>query len=858
MFCTFRCFHFTFDLQTAQNYVTSLFFVQTLLGTITVMSSAGKAQKAWNTVTHSLTSLTRDADVFNKSVSVLVTEHSLDDVLLKCFFGAARLAFKKIAIQFQTIIAKKEDPDIIVIDAIRLANTKWMHWYQTGLDLSAAISRAQALNADRDYTTEQLRASFNVAMFEPRITKRTNTTSTTITTTTAALFAVVVEKYFRSVFNETHRSAGYGLSEEDNEDEDGDNKMKEASDSTSSMLMETFSNVCAQLRSLCWVNRLEPACTSVLYEKLETHIEEMCKGEFEEPLLLQLDDWMEKVALRWLRIVHAPTPTDIITNNGQSGNNDGAYLSWRKRLNFHLYTTFGKLRIRELFDIIKNYPDTEPAIVDLRECLKRTHQHRQVTSSLRDAFERRLLHPGAKTEAILEIYVSTIKALRLLDSTGVLLESVSQAIKNYLRGREDTIRKIVEHLTNPDGGDLFRELVRDTNTLIQQADDDSDGDDAHGVDAAGSTNSSSSSSTSTTSTSPNMWMPDSIDADPSRSSRSRRLSDILSMLVQIYGSKKLFVTEYKTLLAKKLLKNTTFNTDQEVYTLERLKQRFGEAPLHPCEIMMKDLADSRRINKGITTTLETEATPTQQEEQGTEITVAPMKSIIISKEYWPKLHNDPPFNLHPILLRAHDEFAKQYSALKAPRKLRWKHNLGIVNLDLTFEDGKSYNFQVTPAHASVMLHLKDQKRWSVVSLARKVGLQETALRRIAATWIHHGVVREISDEQGVASYEVVENYRQSTGDDEADNVTHGADGEEEGDGVLDSTSTLDYQMYENYVLMMLQNFGELPLDGIHNKLTMFVMGGDQEITLPQLRVFLNKLVGEEKIAFNGQCFTIAQ
>ena len=69
--------------------------------------------------------------------------------------------------------------------------------------------------------------------------------------------------------------------------------------------------------------------------------------------------------------------------------------------------------------------------------------------------------------------MSTIKALRQLDSTGVLLESVSQAIKNYLRGREDTVKKIVEHLTNPDGGELFRELIgSETNTLIQQDDDD--------------------------------------------------------------------------------------------------------------------------------------------------------------------------------------------------------------------------------------------------------------------------------------------------------------------------------------------------------------------------------------------------
>ena len=41
------------------------------------------------------------------------------------------------------------------------------------------------------------------------------------------------------------------------------------------------------------------------------------------------------------------------------------------------------------------------------------------------------------------------------------------------------------------------------------------------------------------------WEPDPVDADPSRSARSRRMHDIISMLVGIYGSKELFITEYR-------------------------------------------------------------------------------------------------------------------------------------------------------------------------------------------------------------------------------------------------------------------------------------------------------------------------
>ena len=39
----------------------------------------------------------------------------------------------------------------------------------------------------------------------------------------------------------------------------------------------------------------------------------------------------------------------------------------------------------------------------------------------------------------------------------------------------------------------------------------------------------------------------------------------------------------------------------QVCTLERLKQRFGESCLHFCEVILKDVADSKRINNTIFT-----------------------------------------------------------------------------------------------------------------------------------------------------------------------------------------------------------------------------------------------------------------
>ena len=44
------------------------------------------------------------------------------------------------------------------------------------------------------------------------------------------------------------------------------------------------------------------------------------------------------------------------------------------------------------------------------------------------------------------------------------------------------------------------------------------------------------------------WQPDPVDVDARRPARARRSADIISMLVAIYGSKELFISEYRRAL----------------------------------------------------------------------------------------------------------------------------------------------------------------------------------------------------------------------------------------------------------------------------------------------------------------------
>ena len=56
-------------------------------------------------------------------------------------------------------------------------------------------------------------------------------------------------------------------------------------------------------------------------------------------------------------------------------------------------------------------------------------------------------------------------------------------------------------------------------------------------------------------------------------------------------------------MSNRLLSQFTYNTEREIRNLELLKLRFGEASLQQCEVMLKDISDSKRINNAITGTI---------------------------------------------------------------------------------------------------------------------------------------------------------------------------------------------------------------------------------------------------------------
>jgi anaphase-promoting complex subunit 2 len=146
--------------------------------------------------------------------------------------------------------------------------------------------------------------------------------------------------------------------------------------------------------------------------------------------------------------------------------------------------------------------------------------------------------------------------------------------------------------------------------------------------------------------------------------------------VNIYGSRELFVNEYRLMLADKLLQNLEYDTDRDVQTLELLKLRFGEDSLQQCEIMVRDIEDSKRLNANISSSLPPRPRATNAPSLPERI---PIDATIVSEEFWPPFHKDA-FAPHPRVEHDIKEFQKAYNVLRNPRSLRWHASLGTVQV----------------------------------------------------------------------------------------------------------------------------------------------------------------------------------
>ncbi|OAV97804.1 hypothetical protein PTTG_01338 [Puccinia triticina 1-1 BBBD Race 1] len=491
-----------------------------------------------------------------------------------------------------------------------------------------------------------------------------------------------------------------------------------------------FSSLLGQLTKLGLLKRFQPILFSVGYDAIDERIETVCRGEWLESSSASLEGmigWFRQEIGVWLlKVLEAAdqcmTPSSDQPDMGRVIEIVRPAMS---RFEYHIYKSLSELRINELFDIIVDFPETMPVLQDLKICLNKTDQRAYLVHKLRAANTRRLLHPGADTQDIITQYISLMKALRVLDPPGVLLSCVAQPVRVYLRNREDTIRCIVTSLVEP-GHSLGDELdqIPDNDNAAQGLSSGLPIQEENDYQLTD-------------------WMPDPVDAPIGYKSLLK--DDVIESLVSIYENRDGFVKELQTLLASRLLAVKGFDVTQELTRIEILKGKFGEANLQPCDIMLKDLSDSKRIDTAVHEI----------------IPKAPIHPIIISRLFWPNLASSA-FRFSPRLVELLKAFEQTYTSQKVDRRLRWLPQLGSVEIDVELED-RTLSLEVTTLQASVIELFGTSDTWTFAQLRSTLRIQTdlVSLRNALYFWSNQEVLKEV--ESGIWKlFETRESYKSSS------------------------------------------------------------------------------------------------
>lgn len=573
---------------------------------------------------------------------------------------------------------------------------------------------------------------------------------------------------------------------------------------------------------------------SVLREEarlsVESHIKNYLNDKTEESIteavVYDAICRIEAVYLKFMQSILADSPSG-------SDDPDTELQEWYEGLMHFVYTYIGDLRTTSLFDLVIDFPESLPALKDLRVCLKHTGRHRHLASTFGNAVRGRLLHPGAATGDIIQHYVSTIRALQHVDPSGAVLHAVSAPLREYLRSRKDAIRCIVTMLT---------ESEDESGALASLMDIDENSSDHPGYDVNSDFWGSKADEQALHEILADQWEPGPLEVAPLDITHLEEspTGDVISMLVNIYGTKELFVSEYRAMLADRLLAKNDFECDRELRTLELLKVRFGESSLHTAEVMLKDFSDSKRINGNVRTVSNT-STPLKNCRNL--VPIDNLSVLILSQLFWPQIQTED-FVLPAEIKVMLDTFAHKFHALKAPRVLQWKPNLGLVDLTLTIGE-QSVDFLVSPLLATLLIHFKQQPVWSLEALAEKISLPKDVIKKKMVYWINQGVVAEKYSKPGELTYTRNEEICRPVGftGDAVDGLA---------DDLANTSDTPDaMSSFEPFVMGMLTNFDSLSLDRIHNMLKMFVTDPPYDKSIEDLSAFMAKLSTEDKIVLEG-------
>ncbi|KAJ9323181.1 hypothetical protein DTO027B5_8561 [Paecilomyces variotii] len=598
-------------------------------------------------------------------------------------------------------------------------------------------------------------------------------------------------------------------------------------------------------------DRAQKVFAGVMSNMMTEFIKEAYSGQWEAPSLViqHLRLWVENVyarlAVEILAILNVsdgrPKP------QGHLDVRLGDVEKWQEIAVARL----GALRTSELFDVIVEWPTSSGAIEDLKHFAVSPASRSHITNSFVAMLNQRLLQPGASTVEILQLYISIIRAFNLLDPRGVILDRVARPIRRYLRDREDAVKVIVNGLladpVDADGqpsasnsdtlAELATELTKAREASLRPDMGELDWDDMN-------------------------WMPDPIDAAPDY--KKSKNSDVIGSLISLFDSKEMFVRELQNMLADRLIKKRA-DFEQETSVLELLKVRFGDSALQACEVMLRDIFDSKRVDAVVRNDQKLARRQPSPRHASPGKKPAVVKDVpqlhakILSRFFWPNLQEQA-FKIPDEIVSLQERYTAGFETLKQSRKLTWLNGLGQVTVELDLED-RVFTDEVTTWQATVIYAFQSEDETksstkSVAELSQQLEMSASLVRSACLFWVSKRILVETQrDTFRVLEVLPSEEENEAMGVSETDNGEDGTAGAAAAADAAaaaaaketaDAAASEKMKLYWQFIVGMLTNQGAMPLQRIVMMLQIAVPGGFP-FSNEELREFLAGMVTQKKL-----------
>lgn len=269
------------------------------------------------------------------------------------------------------------------------------------------------------------------------------------------------------------------------------------------------------------------------------------------------------------------------------------------------------------------------------------------------------------------------------------------------------------------------------------------------------------------------WLPDPIDAG-AHYKRPRRSEDVIGTLISALGSEDAFIKEFSAVLAERLLLPPASSSsssggggqaqqrfEQELRVLELLKRRFGEANLQGCDVMIRDVVDSRRVDAGISKRREKvgrESLEGRESAEGVEFGATrdgiEYHASILSRLFWPGLEREH-FLLPSVVVQQQERYEAGYEGLKSRRKLTWLNQLGQARVEIELGD-RTVTVDCTPVEATVVYAFQEGSdggdgavQKSVEELYEQLQMDEDLITAALQFWAGKGVLRRVAGSSNI-------------------------------------------------------------------------------------------------------------